>query len=207
MKTLLTTRLFIARHRLVPWSAGLATELGLEDSPGQLLLPTPTGQAAPPSGLHSPCSQSAGNNLHFENIPASITPGLTKEGSINCSFDPKASFDFVAVVSIVVSKEEYVTGSAKFSEVAIITGNSAHVDIQKQQLNISSALGRVKGDKEAFLSLTWKYPGSDVIGEYMCTVTGFDRFGHPLVVTGQTQVTKAPVDITTLVERIKSIER
>jgi len=151
-----------------------------------------------------------------DQLKSDVTPGGQENDDINSqNFQPSD------VIPMAQENDDAKPRNAQPSDVSfvhslIITKGGADIatvtdhmtaTALDQTLNIN-VTGHILGSgaEKGFLEVTWKSPGPDQSGNYQCTVSGTDQFGHLQTFTETVEVTDDSVSMNDVVDYIQQLK-
>lgn len=159
---------------------------------------------------------SSGSKILFEANPDVIQANLTQTLSMRCSLNDTAD----AFVGGVVGKRD-VTQTASNMQVVtslvITRNNGEHVAtiFGQQPAKALADLSNLKVDgdisgsvgERGYIELTWQYPGTDQVGEYVCEINAVDNQGHNVVFSTSAEIGERQPTIGELMGHILNLEK
>merc|ERR1711963_695058 len=106
-------------------------------------------------------------------------------------------------MSLILSKS---STSEVYTEMAAISASTPDTVTVKNSLGADVTGQLTSSGENSFITFTWRYPTSDVIGSYKCDAFGMDKIGHPRVSSTEVEVGERQVDMDAILEKMRQMD-
>jgi len=167
--------------------------------------------------LVSLISLTSGSKILIDANPDVIQSNLTKSMTLRCSLNDT---DPVPVSGGVIGKRDtqytpenvqtltsiVITRNNGDHVASLITGQQPHAqtDLTNIQVNGSLSLTGEPGE-EGYIEVTWNYPQTAQVGEYVCEINAITALGHPVTFKDTVEVIETTPSIGQLIGHVQSL--
>jgi len=169
--------------------------------------------------LVSLISLTSGSKILIDANPDVIQSNLTKSMTLRCSLNDT---DPVPVSGGVIGKRDtqytpenvqtltsiVITRNNGDHVASLITGQQPHAqtDLTNIQVNGSLSLTGEPGE-EGYIEVTWNYPQTAQVGEYVCEINAITALGHPVTFKDTVEVIETTPSIGQLIKIVQEMEQ